>query len=782
MAEKTEKMVHLDILMESLKDPYLVVETLEENLKSEEVKKDEKWVKAVQKELEKAKELLKAREEKFAEVLELFKKTNNEISNINVTLENIRKLFLKKSDEIIKEDVVNLEKGLSTSMADLKKYQKEYVAKKTAFGNYLPKEQEIIEPLETRLDFTLFLESFEKAYIVTKGDSAYKAESEQLVKTMKETAEFFFSEQIKQIDQKMVDIDKKHTTPAPAPDPATPDKSGTPKPGSADDSHPKGDPDSGATPDDSGSASSDDSKKDMDKIKKELQPLLDEYSKACEELEDVLEEAAKIEIVKGSETKIAESSEKIEKVLTKIYGVCEKVDKKLESYRSKYEDFTEKDIDELLGQAKLPDKEKVSNTFKKLIKKTRTPDIDKIITASSIEQLNDIKLASGQLYQSTFGTNEAIEIIEEKLWTEMTKGKGAPTPTGAPSGKPDDSTPPPPVEPPKSSPKPKDEDYKKHVDEYITTIHLINNVVKNIEEMTNEENSIIAANLNDEASIKRVIQLETSIRKETNRLFELKSKLSDIDYDYFMAKGVVVSLDSEAKKVSINHVKITGDLNTFVDTHNTRIRNTYNEIKELNNKFKSATTDTERSKYKAEAELKLEYIQSLKSIISRRLLSERQNNKDFDMINYMKDHSVGDLKDLSFDSAPKPAKPTKPDEPKKDSSGFTLPDGKIVRLNIQTNEKVTRVDRDSDLIISGLTDIKLVLLKQGIKVQFKKEIIEQLKALKQKIAIEAKTADGKTVKATKAEKSPSWTIKTNNPDNIEEINIRIEEETSGMKM
>ena len=188
MAEKTEKMVHLDILMESLKDPYLVVETLEENLKSEEVKKDEKWVKAVQKELEKAKELLKAREEKFAEVLELFKKTNNEISNINVTLENIRKLFLKKSDEIIKEDVVNLEKGLSTSMADLKKYQKEYVAKKTAFGNYLPKEQEIIEPLETRLDFTLFLESFEKAYIVTKGDSAYKAESEQLVKTMKETA------------------------------------------------------------------------------------------------------------------------------------------------------------------------------------------------------------------------------------------------------------------------------------------------------------------------------------------------------------------------------------------------------------------------------------------------------------------------------------------------------------------------------------------------------------------------------------------------------------------
>ena len=363
------------------------------------------------------------------------------------------------------------------------------------------------------------------------------------------------------------------------------------------------------------------------------------------------------------------------------------------------------------------------------------------------------------------------------------------------------------------------EEYKKLKAEYIATVMLINKIVVDIEQINEQENSYIAGKLyTGKDQIAELIKQEKQAKEYQERVFDLKVKLSDMDYNYFMKFNKILSLDSEIKGLEINNVKYNGKLDDFVNTYNAVIAEKYQEIVNCNERYKTAKTDAEKQAIVEEVNKKLEFVSYIKSMISRRLLSERQMNNKFDIIGYMKDHMVPvpdgftrteeapsrtDGPDTPAPTTP-PAGPdsskptrrarrrplpaegpdvpasTTPSEPdhsesttpperstRKPYSGPSVPAATIIGMKLEIRQ-VQKIEKDKAVAVEGLYTVERV--KDKLRIMFKTELVNQLKALKAKINIEAQTKDGKRVPVVHANAN-TWTI--DNPDEVATASIDI---------
>jgi hypothetical protein len=449
-------------------------------------------------------------------------------------------------------------------------------------------------------------------------------------------------------------------------------------------------------------------------------------------------------------------------------------------------------------------------------------------------------------------------------------GNGQPTnpnngqpqqPSNPNGGQPQQPTQPAPQTPPvdpatHGTPNDSSDEYNKLKSEYIATVLEINNITKSLEQVNSQEETFVANKLyTDKDQIVTLIGLERQAKKYQERIFELKVRLSDIDYDYFMKTNKIISLDPEIARLAIKNVEYAGELDDFVNAHNSVIAEKYQEIVATNAKYKAATSQKEKDALVEKVNKKLEFVTYIKSMISRRLLAERLKNPTFDIIGYMKNHMVPIPDGFTRTEAPqqvqqptnpnqpgngpdapapgpgngsgngskpdqkpkqqkkkpanKPQQPTGPDgqqpgqkqDPKKtqqagNSGGGTPPkdpnnDSKtkpqqpkpvdaatIIGMKLEIRQ-VQKIQRDKAIVVEGLYRVEA--LKDQLKVIFKKELVEQLQALKARINIEAKARDGRTVNARRVNAN-TWRF--DNPDELDTATIDINpvEETEGHSM
>ena len=354
----------------------------------------------------------------------------------------------------------------------------------------------------------------------------------------------------------------------------------------------------------------------------------------------------------------------------------------------------------------------------------------------------------------------------------------APTPA-APVDTPTTSTPeaPTPAAPtPTPRTFPTDEEYQRLKQKYIDDVNMINTTVEFVEDLTTQEISLLAADVRD---IEKINRLEESAKKANEKIFNIKTELIQLDYDYFMTTGVLISLDPDVKIIRQKNVNIVEALDPFVNKINAEIKNTYQKVVELNQKFKATTNEDEKNAIKEETNTLFKYVNNLKSLISRRLLVERQNNPSFDMIGYMKTHmvkvpagyNINDTVDLDPDKK-KPgdgpgAEPTPGAGPTPGADPKPAPvraDGKPCSLTLNLKTGTEKVNREKALV-TFVSKVQITELKTKIKVAYKKFLVEELKGLK--IAIQAKKKDNDTLVDGRTNKDESISFDKKDLESLE---------------
>lgn len=227
---------------------------------------------------------------------------------------------------------------------------------------------------------------------------------------------------------------------------------------------------------------------------------------------------------------------------------------------------------------------------------------------------------------------------------------------------------------------PKEEKFQKAKEEYLSVIKLINTAIGYINAL-NREQDLFA--MNPEFNYERIIAKETEAAGVCNRITELKQKLLDLEYDFYINDHILLNLDPEINAIKIENAEYNTDLEMFISLHNEVIEGCYKELHQIFGQEDYAT----REDLKARSSLLLKVIDSQHMIINRRLLTERRKNKKFDMISFMRAHRV---------------------EPKKFNND------PIVRINSETPYIPAEMNEEKENMIIKKIEEQLLLYKNSL--------------------------------------------------------------------
>lgn len=176
------------------------------------------------------------------------------------------------------------------------------------------------------------------------------------------------------------------------------------------------------------------------------------------------------------------------------------------------------------------------------------------------------------------------------------------------------------------------EDFEKAKIEYLNTVNLINKNIAELEVINGEQDMFT---FNPEENLENMIAKEQAAQEITKRISDLKSYLLELEYEKFINSQIVLVLDEEVKNAKINNIVHNSQLEDFIEQHNAVIAMCYEKLRELAKKdYKNDP------KVQAEVKKYQDIISVQHMIITRRIVEERKNNKDFDAIKFMREHTV----------------------------------------------------------------------------------------------------------------------------------------------
>lgn len=171
--------------------------------------------------------------------------------------------------------------------------------------------------------------------------------------------------------------------------------------------------------------------------------------------------------------------------------------------------------------------------------------------------------------------------------------------------------------------------------EYLSLITSINNQVLELE-LINDQQDALASD--PEFNMERIVETEKQAVTINKRITGYKNTLSDIEYDNYIKHHILLNLDPEIAEAKINTPSYYSVLDEFMNTHNAVIEYAYRRM------FTISKIGKEKE-CAIEIDNLLKLIDAEHLIINRRLVSERQQDKKFDIIGYMRAHKV-DIKAL----------------------------------------------------------------------------------------------------------------------------------------
>ena len=166
--------------------------------------------------------------------------------------------------------------------------------------------------------------------------------------------------------------------------------------------------------------------------------------------------------------------------------------------------------------------------------------------------------------------------------------------------------------------------------EYLSLITSINNQVLELE-LINDQQDALASD--PEFNMERIVETEKQAVTINKRITGYKNTLSDIEYDNYIKHHILLNLDPEIAEAKINTPSYYSVLDEFMNTHNAVIEYAYLKM------FIISKIGKEKE-CAIEIDNLLKLIDAEHLIINRRLVSERQQDKKFDIIGYMRAHKV----------------------------------------------------------------------------------------------------------------------------------------------
>lgn len=207
--------------------------------------------------------------------------------------------------------------------------------------------------------------------------------------------------------------------------------------------------------------------------------------------------------------------------------------------------------------------------------------------------------------------------------------------------------------------------------EYINIVESINKLIDKLNDF-NANQSMYA--FNPELNYDKMIATELEVIKVNAQINRYKDMLTELEYKKYVDEHIMLNLDPEMKDIKPKELAYNSDLEEFMELHNNVIRGCYARLHEI----AAIPNYTENAELVAESKKLLEIIDVQHMVIQRRLITERHNNKDFDLIGFMKAHRV-DPKQVQKGKTDVPAPVVQPggDKPvdKKDEKPVVQPGG-----------------------------------------------------------------------------------------------------------
>ena len=169
--------------------------------------------------------------------------------------------------------------------------------------------------------------------------------------------------------------------------------------------------------------------------------------------------------------------------------------------------------------------------------------------------------------------------------------------------------------------------------EYINIVESINKLIDKLNDF-NANQSMYA--FNPELNYDKMIATEQEVIKVNVQINRYKDMLTELEYKKYVDEHIMLNLDPEMKDIKPKELVYNSDLEDFMELHNSVIRGCYARLHEI----AAIPNYTENVELVAESKKLLEIIDVQHMVIQRRLITERHNNKDFDLIGFMKAHRV----------------------------------------------------------------------------------------------------------------------------------------------
>ena len=198
--------------------------------------------------------------------------------------------------------------------------------------------------------------------------------------------------------------------------------------------------------------------------------------------------------------------------------------------------------------------------------------------------------------------------------------------------------------------------FKSAKEEYIHIIESINKLVDRLNDLNLSQDQLA---FNPELNYERMISTELEVLKINAKINEYKDALTELEYRKYVEEHIMLNLDPEIKDLKPKEPDYNGDLEQFMELHNSVIAGCYARLHEI-----ADTPDYQNNpELVNESKKLLEVIDAQHLVINRRLIAERHKNKDFDMIAFMQSHKV-DSKQVTKPKEPESITPSDENKPK----------------------------------------------------------------------------------------------------------------------
>lgn len=327
---------------------------------------------------------------------------------------------------------------------------------------------------------------------------------------------------------------------------------------------------------------------------------------------------------------------------------------------------------------------------------------------------------------------------------------------------------------PAINPELNNQEYQKGLANYMVLIEELNNINARINVILNEEKAFL---LN---STEKYIEQIVALEKRAEPLFKLKNeietRMNQLDYDMLMKTDLILGMSEQVKTAKKVTVEESEDFENLVELHYAILTECYSKIKEINEQLKQDPSN--KATLEQELQKLVNTVDVENGVITRIVAAYSISNPSFKMAEFFKEQEAKRRK-----NAKKKATTTKEQEvdaTKEETENYekeTRFGIRLGKLNFASEPQKINYQQNK---ISEANQFTISIIKQSIRIEYKKELVDKLRKLQAKIDVTVQRKGrteslGNEVLSSNSEKIYQV---IENPEDLEAAHILIRDENN----